>query len=111
MNTYREFVQSIQDGIAAARDIPRPVAPVSPPLSTTDEETTAPVLLFSPHPDDECITGVLAWRLMHEMGKRIINVPVTFGSKEERRTARAGELADACGFLGWTVHRATPRPR
>jgi LmbE family N-acetylglucosaminyl deacetylase len=66
----------------------------------------AAVLLFSPHPDDECITGLLPLRLMRECGYRIINVPVTFGSDPSRRRARLDELRAACGWLGWEVHLA-----
>jgi len=65
-----------------------------------------PVLLFSPHPDDECITGLLPLRLMRECGYRIINVPVTFGSDAGRRQARLAELRAACDWLGWEVHVA-----
>lgn len=64
------------------------------------------VLLFSPHPDDECITGLLPLRLMRECGCRIINVPVTFGSDTARRQARLAELRAACNWLGWEVHLA-----
>ena len=64
------------------------------------------VLLFSPHPDDECITGLLPLRLMRECGYRIINVPVTFGSDPARRPARLSEMRAACGWLGWDVHVA-----
>lgn len=64
------------------------------------------VLLFSPHPDDECITGLLPLRLMRECGYRITNVPVTFGSDLGRRKTRLAELRAACGWLGWEVHLA-----
>jgi LmbE family N-acetylglucosaminyl deacetylase len=64
------------------------------------------VLLFSPHPDDECITGLFPLRLMRECGYRIINVPVTFGSDTGRRQARLAELRAACGWLGWEMHVA-----
>lgn len=67
------------------------------------------VLLFSPHPDDECITGALPLRFRREIGARIVNVAVTLGSNRERRAARAQELQAACALLdfeletlGWT---------
>jgi N-acetylglucosamine malate deacetylase 1 len=61
----------------------------------------APIaLLFSPHPDDECINGVLPRRLQAQ-GWRIINLAVTLGTAAERRLARSDELADACELLGW----------
>lgn len=64
------------------------------------------VLLFSPHPDDECITGLLPLRLMRECGHRIVNVPVTFGSDPARREPRLAEMRAACNWLGWRVHLA-----
>jgi LmbE family N-acetylglucosaminyl deacetylase len=42
---------------------------------------------------------------MREMGKQVINVPVTFGSDIKRQAGRAGELEDACGYLGWDIHK------
>ena len=58
-------------------------------------------LIFSPHPDDECIVGGLALRLLRESRWNIINVAVTLGSKRERRTARRRELRSACASLGF----------
>lgn len=57
------------------------------------------VFILSPHPDDECITGSLALRLMHENGARVVNIAVTLGSKEERKKARMEELREACDLL------------
>jgi LmbE family N-acetylglucosaminyl deacetylase len=61
------------------------------------------VLIFSPHPDDECITGGLALRLRREAKWDVINVAVTLGSKRERRAARLRELQNACASLGFGV--------
>ena len=61
------------------------------------------VLLFSPHPDDECIVGGLALRLLREAKWRVINVAVTLGSKRQRRSARLRELKNACRFLGFDL--------
>jgi len=60
-------------------------------------------LIFSPHPDDECIVGGLALRLLREAKWNIVNVAVTLGSKKERRTARLRELKNACDFLGFDL--------
>ncbi|MEA2067629.1 MAG: PIG-L family deacetylase [Verrucomicrobiota bacterium] len=96
MNPYLEFVESIQTGVAGARGI-----------SVSGEakciESASKVLLFSPHPDDECITGLLPLRLMRELGRQVIDIPITFGSNAERQPGRAKELADACAYLGWDV--------
>lgn len=64
---------------------------------------TLTVLLFSPHPDDECIVGALPLRLMRESGVRIVNVAVTQGSRRDRRIARWKELKNACKWLGWDL--------
>jgi len=60
-------------------------------------------LLFSPHPDDESITGALPLRMGREAGMRIINVPVTFGGNPARQMERSQELSEACGYLGWEI--------
>jgi LmbE family N-acetylglucosaminyl deacetylase len=58
-------------------------------------------LIFSPHPDDECIVGGLALRLLREAKWNVINVAVTLGGKKARRAARLRELRAACDFLGF----------
>jgi LmbE family N-acetylglucosaminyl deacetylase len=58
-------------------------------------------LIFSPHPDDECLVGGLALRLLREAKWNVINVAVTLGGKKERRAARLRELKNACAFLGF----------
>ena len=60
-------------------------------------------LIFSPHPDDECITGGLALRLLHEAKWNVINVAVTLGSDKSRRAARLRELKNVCEFLGYDL--------
>ncbi len=96
MNPYLEFVQNIESGVHRAKG-------VSVSGRTEPIESSSKVLLFSPHPDDECITGLLPLRLMRETGRQIINVPVTFGSNVERQAGRAAELRNACGYLGWEL--------
>ena len=58
-------------------------------------------LIFSPHPDDECIIGGLALRLLKESGVRVINVAVTQGSNRDRQQARLEELKGACDYMGF----------
>lgn len=70
----------------------------------TEPAADAPVaLLFSPHPDDECITGALALRLARECGYRVVNLPVTFGSNPRRQKERKHELERACAWLGFEI--------
>lgn len=100
MNPYLAFVENIEAGVASARGLS-----VSRVREATESDSK--VLLFSPHPDDECITGLLSLRLQRELGKQVINVPVTFGSNVERQPGRARELVDACAYLGWNILKTT----
>ena len=61
------------------------------------------VLIFSPHPDDECITGGLALRLSREARWNVVNVAVTLGSNRARQEARRRELQNACTALGFRL--------
>jgi len=68
----------------------------------------ATALFFAPHPDDECIVGGLAVRLMREAGMDLINVAVTQGSKKERQAERYRELQAACNYLGFGLIQTGP---
>lgn len=57
------------------------------------------VMLLSPHPDDESITGSLALRLLRENNAHVVNVAVTLGSNKERQASREKELSEACQLL------------
>lgn len=64
----------------------------------------APVcMVFSPHPDDEAISGALPWRLRTQARWRVLNVAVTVGSNKSRRAARWHELAQCCAYLGFEL--------
>ncbi len=80
-----------------------------PPLPRTSPPPGAPVaLIFSPHPDDECIIGALAYRLLRECGWNIRNVAVTQGSNRARQAERLAELQNACDFLGFGLIQTAP---
>lgn len=106
MNPYHNFAfyhahltasgQSLPLGGIPAPDGPRP-APDAPA-----------VMIFSPHPDDECLVGGLALRLMRQSAMRIVNVAVTLGSNRARRAARLEELSNACNWLGLELQTAAP---
>ncbi len=97
-NPYLKFVTSIQAGVESAKALS-----VSGKHAVV--ESPNKVLIFSPHPDDECIIGLLALRLMREVGMQVLNIPVTYGSNEARQAGRAEELNNACNYLGWTNYR------
>ncbi|MFA7256098.1 MAG: PIG-L family deacetylase [Kiritimatiellales bacterium] len=101
MNPYLNFVQQVEEQFKSAAKLP--LGGITPRVQKELLPDAPKVLLFSPHPDDECITGLLPLRLMHEAGMRIINVPVTFGNNVNRQSGRAEELKNACGFLGWRI--------
>ena len=60
-------------------------------------------LILAPHPDDECITGLLPLRLQAECGFRVFVIPATLGSRVVRQVARMEELKSACAVLGFQV--------
>jgi LmbE family N-acetylglucosaminyl deacetylase len=104
-NPYLDFVE-------AFRNAPQLVQGASLSRKTPVVESERKVLLFSPHPDDEIITGLLPLRLMREAGAQVINVPVTFGSNPSRRAGRAAELKAACDYLGFqTLEETGCRPQ
>lgn len=72
-----------------------------PPAGRPAAADAPAVLMFSPHPDDECIVGALPLRLLRERGLRVVNVAVTQGSRKDRRQARGEELRQACAYLGF----------
>lgn len=73
-----------------------------PPSSSPAAPSGAPkALIFSPHPDDECIIGALPLRLLREARMNVINVAVTQGSKKDRQAERFEELQNACRFVGY----------
>lgn len=80
-----------------------------PPAPRPDLAPGAPkALFFSPHPDDECVSGGLALRLLREAKFNVLNVAVTLGSKEERRAERSRELEQACHYLGFGLISTGP---
>jgi LmbE family N-acetylglucosaminyl deacetylase len=66
------------------------------------------VLVFSPHPDDECIIGALPLRLLRQAKMRVINVAVTQGSRKDRQAGRLQELKQACDFMGFDLLQTGP---
>ncbi len=106
MNPYLEFVSSFTKLVAGGKSLPLGGIP---PCHAARPAPHAPAaMIFSPHPDDECIIGGLALRLMREAGMRIINVAVTQGSNKERQQPRWEELKNACGYLGFGLEQTAP---
>ncbi len=98
-------IKAIVDDYARLLDLPL----VPPEVKVRPLSTTLPVrdaskpcaLLLTPHPDDECLTGGLALRLLNEKNWQIVTIAITLGSHPARRTERKAELAKACAVLGF----------
>jgi LmbE family N-acetylglucosaminyl deacetylase len=106
MNLYRhlanEYVRLAAEGkklpLGGFADAPRPALAVNAPKA----------LIFSPHPDDECIIGGLALRLLRESRMNVLNVAVTQGSNPARQIPRLRELENACRYLGFGLIQTAP---
>ncbi len=102
-NPFLDYVERISSTYEKAKQLSISQSSVNGSRKKTILDSR--LLLFSPHPDDECITGLLPLRLQRELGMEVINVPVTLGSNTKRQAERAEELLAACGFLGWKNHQ------
>ena len=105
MNPYHQFAADYARLAHEGRHLPLGGFPPTPRPAIAPAAPKA--LLFSPHPDDECITGALALRLLREARFNVINVAVTQGSNPARQAARWTELTTPAIFLGsaWSKPR------
>ena len=104
-NPFLPFVQGFEQLLAQGSTL---VPLVSAPPVLAAVLADAPVcMVFSPHPDDEVISGGLAWRLRRQDAWRVVNVAVTLGSMLSRRAARWGELSACCRHLGFDLVSAS----
>jgi N-acetylglucosamine malate deacetylase 1 len=101
MNPYQHLVSELDRLVREGKQYPLGgfAVPARPKVSSLAPR----VLIFSPHPDDECIIGGLALRLLREAGMRVVNVAVTQGSRQDRQAARWRELQSACDYLGFDL--------
>ena len=106
MTPYHDLVGAIARLASDGKQLPLGgFPPAARPQIAPD---AARVLIFSPHPDDECIIGGLPLRLMREAQMRVINVAVTQGSNKDRQAARWKELEAACDYLGFDLVQTVP---
>lgn len=106
MNPYHRYVSELARLVHEGRRFPLGGFPI--PAHPAIAQDAPRALIFSPHPDDECIIGALAVRLMREAGYRIINVAVTLGSNKARQAGRLEELKAACLYLGFDLLETGP---
>ena len=65
-------------------------------------------LIFSPHPDDECIIGGLALRLQREAGSASSTSRSRRAATRRVRQRRWDELTAACDYLGFNLVATVP---
>ena len=99
MTPYHHLVSEYVHLLKEGRSLPLGTFP-PPPRPKLGPEAPA-ALFFSPHTDDECISGGIALRLLREAGFRVSNVAVTLGSKKQRQAERWRELQNACNYIGF----------
>lgn len=106
MNPYLTFVSALDRLVRDGKQFPLGGLEALPHARPDGDGPR--VLIFSPHPDDECIIGGLPLRLQREAGMRVVNVAVTLGSRSDRRAGRWEELKAACEYLGFDLIAAAP---
>lgn len=103
-NPWTRYVSSFVSAVEQGKTIGQP-----PLILPKPPAANAPrALFFAPHPDDEAISGALAFRLLQERGFHVINVAVTLGSNLERRNVRLEELRHACAYAGFGLEVPDP---
>ncbi len=106
MNPYQQFVSEFTRAVAQAKSYP--LGKFTPPPKADIAPGAPRVLLFAPHPDDECIIGGIAVRLLRQAHLNVTNVAVTLGSNRERQLPRLQELQQACAYLGFGLRTTSP---
>jgi LmbE family N-acetylglucosaminyl deacetylase len=106
MTPYHEFVSALAGLVREGKSFALGTFPT--PARPAPAANAPAALIFSPHPDDECIIGALAVRLQREGGYRVVNVAVTQGSNKARQAGRWAELSAACHYLGFELVETVP---
>lgn len=106
MNPYSAYATGFEALVKGGRMLP--MGNIAPRPRRKLEREAPKALIFSPHPDDECIIGGLPLRLLDEAGIRVVNVAVTQGSNKSRQQGRLEELRRACEFMGFGLIQTKP---
>lgn len=105
MNKYLKYVKSLSTAFDEA--VGYELGGIEPCAPVKVAADAPKVMIFSPHPDDECLIGGLALRLLRESKWQAINVPVTLGSNKDRKLPRLEELTGAMNYLGIEIQKLT----
>lgn len=106
MTPYHKLASQYASLLQQGRSFP--LGTFEPALRPKLPANAPTALFFAPHPDDECISGGLALRLLRQAQMRVVNVAVTLGSKKERQAERLQELQHACQYLGFELVPSAP---
>jgi len=106
MNPYHNLVSEYARFAKEGKTYP--LGNFLPTLKPALSASAPKVLIFSPHPDDECIIGALPLRLLREAKMNVINVAVTQGSNKARQSERFEELKNACAYIGYGLIQTRP---
>ncbi len=103
--TYANFVHQIVDSYLQAGGRSDTSTPL---LNTIGDHSSAKmnapvILIFAPHPDDECLMAGFALRAREEWNAEVHVLPYSFGSDPSRRLARIQELKDALQVLDFKL--------
>jgi len=106
MDPYHQIVVDYVQLLKRGRSLPLGGLPPAPRPQFPPEAPRA--LMFSPHPDDECIVGGAGVRLLRQGLLDLVNVAVTLGSNKARQAGRLEELRNACNYLGFKLVTTAP---
>src|SRR5262245_21912144 len=106
MNPYHGFVSQFVGLLEQGKTFP--LGGFKPAQRPAHAPDAPKALFFAPHPDDECIVGGLALRLLRELRMDVSNVAVTQGSNKQRQAERLRELQAACEYIGFKLITTAP---
>lgn len=100
---WLRYLDEVAETVDSGKAIPLGPSPSAliPPRPSAANGPPAKVLYCAPHPDDECISGALAFRLRLDSGAEVTNVAITLGSDKGQRPRRLRELESACRAAGF----------
>lgn len=106
VNSYLDYIREFTKLLERAKELRLSNdAGVRHSFNLKAKNTSKTVILFAPHPDDECIFGGCAIRMRDECDARVVVVPVSLGSNVARKEERLSEIEIACSVLGFSLDR------
>jgi N-acetylglucosamine malate deacetylase 1 len=106
---WLQYLNGVIRAVDSGKTIP--LGPSSAPLSPPPVAlpiSAGKVVYCAPHPDDECLSGALAFRLRNDSAAKVTNVAITLGSDKEQRPRRLREVEFACRAAGFEL--VVPQP-